>query len=148
MKKRKTYSLKPKDIKRRWFIVDARDKILGRLATTLAGVLRGKGKPIYTPHIDGGDFVIVINADKISVTGRKEREKLYFSHSGYPGGDKFTPLGEVRLKYPQRIIYHAVRGMLPQGRLGNQMIKKLKVYAGEEHPHKGVNPVKLEVSPD
>ena len=131
----KTYSPKPADVERAWYVVDAADVPLGRLASEIAPVLRGKHKATYAPHIDGGDFVIVINADKVHVTGGKEIEKIYFRHSGYPGGLRAETLSEVREKHPERLVEIAVRGMLPKNRLGRQMLRKLKVYAGPDHPH-------------
>ncbi len=142
---RRTYSAKPGDVQRDWYIVDAEDMTLGRLATTVAATLRGKNKPMFTPHIDTGDFVIVINAEKVRVTGNKEREKFYYRHSGYPGGLKKTALRDVRARYPERIIESAVRGMLPHNTLGRQQFKKLKVYAGPSHPHAAQNPQRLTV---
>jgi large subunit ribosomal protein L13 len=131
----KTYTTKPTDIERQWRVVDASGQVLGRLATEVATFLRGKNKPIYSPHLDTGDYVIVVNAAKVRVTGRKEKQKIYYRHSGYPGGLKSTSLEKMRGTYPTRIIEHAVKGMLPHNRLGRAMIKKLKVYAGETHPH-------------
>ena len=119
---------------------DAEDKTLGKIASEVASILRGKKKPIYTPHVDTGDYVIVINAEKVRVTGKKEEQKIYKSHSGYPGGLKETTLRELRAKKPEEIIRHAVKGMMPKGKLGRQMFKKLKVYAGPEHPHTAQNP--------
>jgi large subunit ribosomal protein L13 len=136
----KTYTAKPQDIKREWFVVDARDKTLGRLASGVAHVLRGKHKPIYTPHMDTGDYVIVINAGQIRVTGRKLDQKMYYRHSGYPGGLRQISLRDQLAKDPTRVIESAVRGMLPKNRLGRQMIKKLRVYAGETHPHQAQQP--------
>lgn len=141
----KTYSPKPGDIERAWFVVDADGAILGRLASEIAVILRGKNKPIFAPHLDMGDHVIVINAEKVAVTGNKEEDKLYFRHSGFPGGLREASLGRLRATYPQRIIENAVRGMLPKNRLGRQMYKKLKVYAGPEHPHAAQKPEPLEL---
>ncbi len=141
----KTYSAKPVEVQRKWFIVDAEGKTLGRLATTIAATLRGKHKPTYTPHIDTGDFVVVINAEKVRVTGNKEVQKNYYRHSNYPGGLKTTSLKELRARYPERIIENAVRGMLPGSNLGRQQLKKLKVYAGATHPHDAQNPTTLEL---
>jgi large subunit ribosomal protein L13 len=140
----KTYSPKPEDIQREWFVVDAKDQTLGRLATQIAVLLRGKHKPIYAPHVDTGDYVIVINCEKIRVTGDKLDDKFYYRHSGYPGGIKSISLRDQLQKYPDRVILQAVRGMLPKNRLGRQMIKKLKIYAGENHPHEAQKPRKLE----
>lgn len=141
----KTYSAKAVEVQRKWFIVDAEGKTLGRLATTVAATLRGKHKPMYTPHVDTGDFVIVVNADKVRVTGDKERQKTYYRHSNYPGGLKSTTLKELRERYPERIIENAVWGMLPGSNLGRQQMKKLKVYAGPTHPHDAQNPTTLEL---
>ena len=134
-KLQKTFTPKPSDITREWFVVDADGLPLGRLASRIAQTLRGKHKPTYAPHVDGGDYVIVVNADKVAVTGAKETDKVYFRHSGYPGGLKELSLQEMREKFPERIIHTAVRGMLPKSKLGRQMLKKLKVYTGSEHPH-------------
>ena len=139
----KTFSPKPSDVERTWYVVDAADVPLGRLASELAPILRGKHKPTYAPHIDGGDFVIVINADKVHVSGNKEIEKIYFRHSGYPGGLRAETLTEVREKHPERLVEVAIRGMLPKNRLGRQMMKKLKVYAGPDHPHAAQKPEPL-----
>ena len=136
----KSYIAKPADVDRKWYVIDAEGKTLGKLAVEAAMILRGKKKPIYTPHIDTGDYVIVINAEKVCVTGKKESDKIYKHHSGYPGGLKETPLKELRAKQPEEIIRHAVKGMMPKGKLGRQMFKKLKVYAGPEHPHAAQNP--------
>jgi len=131
----KTYSTKPSDIKREWHVIDASDKVLGRLATQIAGLLMGKHKPIFSRNLDTGDFVVVINADKIRVTGNKAKQKLYYRHSGYPGGLKAVSLETMMQTNPARVIEHAVKGMLPHTRLGNSMMKKLRVYAGDAHPH-------------
>jgi large subunit ribosomal protein L13 len=131
----KTYSTKAKDIEREWHVIDASGKTLGRLATEVARLLRGKHKPIYTPHLDTGDYVIVINAERIRVTGKKAKQKFYYHHSGYPGGLRSTSLAQMLSTHPTRVIEHAVRGMLPKGPLGRAMFRKLKVYAGPEHPH-------------
>jgi large subunit ribosomal protein L13 len=136
----KTYSPKLDDIQREWFVVDAQGKTLGRLASEIARLLHGKHKPIYATHMDTGDFVIVVNADKIRVTGRKLEQKRYYRHSGYPGGLKSRTLREMLDQYPERVIRIAVQGMLPKNRLGRQMIKKLKVYAGATHPHQAQQP--------
>ena len=135
-----TSSIKKDDIQRDWYIVDADKKTLGRLASEIAQVIRGKKKPFYTPNLDMGDFVVVINAEKVSVTGNKEEQKKYFSHSGFPGGDKETSLSSLRSKQPEKIIYNAVKGMLPHNRLGRKLIKHLKVYSGTEHPHDSQQP--------
>ena len=131
----KTYTAKAADIEREWHIVDATDKTLGRLSTQIARLLMGKHKPIYTPSQDTGDFVVVINAEKVRVTGNKAQQKLYYRHSGYPGGLKSVTLGKTIQTYPTRVIESAVKGMLPHTRLGNVMRKRLKVYAGDKHPH-------------
>ncbi|MBM3255036.1 MAG: 50S ribosomal protein L13 [Candidatus Omnitrophica bacterium] len=141
----KTYVAKKEDIKRQWYIVDAKDKILGRLAAKVASILRGKHKPIFTPFLDTGDGVIVINASGVRVTGRKLKQKVYRRYSGYPGGLKEIPLEAMLNKRPTTVIHLAVQRMLPQGPLGRDMIKKLKVYADDKHPHKGQSPVSLEV---
>jgi large subunit ribosomal protein L13 len=131
----KTYSTKQGDIKREWHVIDATDQILGRMATRVAILLQGKHKPIFARHLDTGDFVVVTNADKIKVTGNKATQKMYYSHSGYPGGFKSVSLEKMQAAFPTRVIEKAVRGMLPHNRLGDSMIKKLKVYRGSEHPH-------------
>ncbi|EJU24412.1 50S ribosomal protein L13 [Mogibacterium sp. CM50] len=136
----KSYIAKPAEIDHRWYVIDAEDKTLGKLAAEVAMILRGKKKPIYTPHVDCGDYVVVVNAEKVAVTGKKKNQKIYRSHSGYPGGLKETTLAELRAKKPEEIIRHAVKGMMPKGKLGRQMFKKLKVYAGPEHPHAAQNP--------
>ena len=140
----KTYSTKPTDIKRKWFVVDAQGKTLGRLATRVASVLIGKHKPEFAPHMDVGDFVIVVNADKIHVTGRKMDQKKYYRHSGYPGGLTEITLRDQLVRYPTRAVELAVRGMLPKNRLGRKMLRKLKVYASPEHPHGPQKPEWLE----
>lgn len=139
----RTYSAKPNDIQREWYVVDATGQTLGRLATQIATVLRGKHKPTYTPHMDCGDFVIVVNADKVHVTGRKLDQKFYYRHSGYPSGLKQISLRHQLEQHPDRVIRLAVRGMLPKNRLGRQMIKKLKVYATPDHPHQAQQPKPL-----
>ena len=131
----KTYSVKAAEIKRDWHIIDAKGKILGKLATEAARLLMGKHKPIFSRHLDTGDFVVVINAAKVDVSGNKEKQKLYHRHSGYPGSLKSITLEEMLKTKPERVVEHAVKGMLPKNRLGNAMIKKLKVYAGDSHPH-------------
>ena len=136
----KTFSLKNTEVVRDWVVFDASDKILGRFATKIADKLRGKDKPTFTPHVDGGDFVIVINADKLKVTGNKAEQKKYFKHSLYPGGLKEKSYKEVLESTPERIIENAVKGMLPKNKLGKSIIKKLKVYSGSEHPHESQNP--------
>lgn len=141
----KTYAAKKEDIKRNWYLIDATDKILGRLASKAAVILRGKHKPIFTPHLDTGDCVIVINASKIKVTGRKPKQKVYRRFSGYPGGLKEVTLETMLRKNPQTVIRLAVQRMLPQGPLGRDILKKLRVYAGDKHPHTGQQPGILEV---
>jgi large subunit ribosomal protein L13 len=136
----KTYSAKPREIERRWYVVDAESKTLGRLATQIADVLRGKGKPAYTPHVDTGDFVIVVNAEKIHVTGQKLDQKLYYRHSGYPGGLHTRTLREQLERRPEEVLRKAVRGMLPKNRLASAQLRKLKIYAGPDHPHAAQNP--------
>jgi len=131
----KTYSVKASEIKRDWHVIDATDKILGRLATEIARLLMGKHKAMFSRHLDTGDYVVVINAGKVRVSGNKANQKLYYRHSGYPGGLKSINLEEMLKTKPERVIEHAVKGMLPKNRLGNSMIKKLKVYAGDSHPH-------------
>ena len=141
----RTFSAKPQEVKRDWFVVDAKDKILGRLATEIARRLRGKHKPEYTPHVDTGDFIVVVNVDKLRVTGAKAEQKVYHRHSGYPGGiyeDTFTKLQQ---RAPARVLEKAVKGMLPKGPLGYAMIKKLKVYAGATHPHTAQQPKPLAI---
>ncbi len=137
----KTYSARPSDVQRQWLVVDAEGRTLGRLATQVAMVLRGKHKPIYTPHIDTGDHVVVINASKVVLTGRKPEDKMYFRHTLYPGGATWTSIREVMAKHPERVVMRAVQGMMPKTKLGRAMLKKLKVYAGAEHPHAAQQPV-------
>ena len=141
----KTYSVKAGEIERRWYVVDAQGKVLGRLATEIARILRGKHKPTYTPHLDTGDFVVVVNAEKIELTGRKADQKTYFRHTGYMGGEKFIPFRRMLEKHPERVIELAVKGMLPKNALGKQMHKKLRVYAGAEHPHQAQQPESLNI---
>ena len=140
----KSYIAKPAEVQRKWYVVDAEGKTLGRLASEVASVLRGKNKPTYTPHVDCGDNVIVVNAKKVSVTGKKRKEKIYVSYSGFPGGKKEVTFEEMQAKKPEEIIRHAVKGMLPEGKLGRQMFKKLHVYAGPEHKHAAQKPEPLE----
>ncbi|MBS3964732.1 MAG: 50S ribosomal protein L13 [Methylomonas sp.] len=140
----KTFSAKPAEVKRDWYVIDAEGKTLGRLATEIARRLRGKHKPEYTPHVDTGDYIIVINAEKIGVTGNKEKDKIYYRHTGYIGNMKSASLGKLRLTFPDRIITTAVQGMLPKNPLGRAMFKKLKVYAGSEHNHQAQQPKVLE----
>lgn len=137
---RTTYMAKANEVERKWLLIDAEGKTLGRLASEAAALIRGKHKPQFTPHLDTGDFVIIINADKIVLTGNKLADKKYYRHSGYSGGLKVTPAGEMLQKKPERMMELAVHGMLPKNRLGNQMKLKLKVYAGAEHPHQAQNP--------
>ena len=141
----KTYMANPDKIERKWYVVDAEGQTLGRLAAEVAKVLRGKNKPEFTPHIDTGDNVIVINAEKIKVTGKKLDQKIYYNHSDYVGGMKETTLREMMAKKPEKVVELAVKGMLPKGPLGRQMYKKLKVYAGAEHPHTAQKPETLEI---
>lgn len=141
----KTYSQKPSDVSRRWVLVDASELPLGRLATIIATHLTGKYKPTYTPHIDGGDYVVVINAANAVVTGNKETDKIYYHHTGFPGGIKDASLAEVRAKFPERIIENAVKGMLPKNKLAAERMKRLRVFAGSEHAHTAQNPEKVEV---
>jgi large subunit ribosomal protein L13 len=141
----KTVSMRAEDVRRAWFVVDAEDKTLGRLATELARRLRGKHKPEYTPHVDTGDYIVVINAEKVRVTGSKTTDKMYYRHSGYPGGIKSRSFEQLRDSYPERIIETAVKGMLPRNPLGRAMLKKLKIYAGNEHPHSAQQPELLEL---
>jgi large subunit ribosomal protein L13 len=128
---------------RKWHVVDADGKVLGRLAVQIADILRGKNKPVYTPHLDAGDFVVVVNAEKIRVTGRKETDKRYMSYSGWKGGEKYRTVAEVREQHPERLIMHAVKGMIPKNRLGDRLLTKLKVYKGSAHPHSAQQPAPL-----
>lgn len=137
---RTTYMAKPNEVERKWYIIDAEGKTLGRLATEAATILRGKHKPEFTPHVDTGDFVVIINAEKIVVTGNKLQDKFYYSHSGYPGGLKKTSLKDMLNKHPERALQNAIFGMLPKNKLGNALQKKLKIYAGAEHPHAAQQP--------
>jgi len=141
----KTFSAKSHEVSREWILVDATDKVLGRISTEIARRLRGKHKPVYTPHVDTGDFIVVINAEKMRVTGKKETDKKYYRHSGYPGGIYETTYGKMQDKFPGRALEIAVKGMLPKGPLGYAMIKKLKVYGGSEHPHGAQQPKQLEI---
>lgn len=141
----KTYSAKQADIKRDWYVVDAEGKTLGRLASEIALRLRGKHKPEYTPHVDTGDYIVVVNAEKVRVTGRKETDKVYYHHTGYIGGIKSITFEKLIQKAPERVIEFAVKGMLPKNRLGRAMFKKLKVYAGTEHQHQAQQPKPLEI---
>ena len=141
----KTFSAKSADIKRDWYIVDATGKVLGRVAAEVARRLRGKHKPEFTPHVDTGDYIVVVNADKLRVTGNKTKDKLYHRHTGYPGGIYSTSFEKLQQKHPERVLTLAVKGMLPKGPLGYAMIKKMKVYAGGEHPHTAQQPKNLEI---
>ena len=141
----KTFSAKPDSVKRDWYVIDASDKVLGRLSTEIARRLRGKHKPEYTPHVDTGDYIIVINAEKVRVTGNKETDKMYHHHTGYIGSLKTTNLEKLRKEHPERIIQHSVKGMLPKNALGRAMYKKLKVYAGDVHQHAAQQPQLLEI---
>jgi len=136
----KSYMAKPEEIERKWYVIDAEGKVLGRLATEVASILRGKHKPIYTPHVDTGDFVIVINADKVKLTGKKLEQKKYYYHSGYPGGLKSVFYNRMMEENPEKAIELAVKGMMPKNKLGRQMFKKLKVYSGPEHKHEAQQP--------
>lgn len=140
-----TFSAKPQDIRQDWFVVDATDKVLGRIATKIAHRLRGKHKTIFTPHMDTGDFIVVVNVEKLRVTGNKAEDKLYHRHSGYPGGIYTTNFTKLQAKHPERILQKAVKGMLPKGPLGYAMIKKLKLYAGANHPHAAQQPQALDI---
>ena len=141
----KTFSQKPADVTREWFLVDASELPLGRIATIVADKLIGKSKPTYTPHVDGGDYVVVINAKNLVVTGDKETGKIYYRHSGFPGGIKDATLAEVREKFPERIIENAVKGMLPKNKLSSERMNRLRVFAGEVHTHEAQKPKKVEV---
>ena len=141
-----TYSPKPGDITRNWLVIDASDVVLGRLASTVANLLRGKHKPTFAPHVDGGDFVIIVNADKVALTGSKREQKKAYRHSGYPGGLKATTYAELLETDPRRAVEKAVKGMLPHNKLGRQVIKKLKVYSGPSHPHAAQQPQPYEIS--
>ena len=136
----KTYSARPVDVQRRWLVVDAEGQTLGRLATQVAMVLRGKHKPMYTPHIDTGDHVVIINAAKVALTGRKAQDKKYFHHTMYPGGATWTSIVVLMAKHPERVVERAIRGMVPRSKLGRAMMSKLKVYGGPEHPHAAQQP--------
>ena len=140
----KTYSAKPLEVERKWYVIDAEGKTLGRLAALAANMLRGKHKPPYTPHVDTGDFIVVINAEKVVVTGKKETDKMYYSHTGYPGGLKVTSFKDLVAKNPCAAIEKAVKGMLPHNTLGQEQFNKLKVYAGPNHPHQAQNPILLD----
>ncbi len=141
----RTFTQKQEEIERNWYVVDAEGETLGRLASRIAPILKGKHKPIYTPHLDCGDFVVIVNAEKVRVTGRKLDQKFYHRHSGYPGGLTSISLRDQLDKHPERVLTAAIRGMLPKNKLGRRMIKKLKVYAGDEHPHQAQQPKPLEL---
>ena len=141
----KTYSPRPQDIDRKWYVIDANGLILGRLASKVAQVLRGKHKPMWAPHTDVGDFIVVVNADKVRVTGRKAEQKLYYRHSGYPGGLKKTSYATLMQTKPEDVLRQAVRGMLPHNRMGRKMLRKLKIYASSEHPHQAQTPEQLSI---
>jgi large subunit ribosomal protein L13 len=141
----RTFSPKPGDVQRQWHVIDAQDVVLGRLATQAATLLRGKHKPVYAPHVDTGDFVIIINADKVHLSGNKRTQKMAYRHSGYPGGLSSISYGELLAKRPDRVVELAVRGMLPHTSLGRQMLKKLKVYGGPDHPHQAQAPVPFQI---
>lgn len=141
----KTVSVRREDARHDWYVVDAAGRTLGRLASEIARRLRGKHKPAYTPHVDTGDYIVVVNAEQVRVTGLKETDKIYYRHSGYPGGIKATPLGKLRATHPERIVANAVKGMMPRNPLGRAMLKKLKVYAGPSHPHAAQQPQMLEI---
>lgn len=137
----KTYSQKASEVQRDWYVIDANGLVLGRLATQIACLLRGKHKPTYTPSLDGGDFVIVVNAEKIRLTGRKSEQKVYYRHSGYPGGLRVIPFKEMMQKHPTRALYLAVKGMLPKTRMGRKLLTKLRIYKGPNHPHAAQQPI-------
>lgn len=141
----KTQSTRPADVRREWFVVDAAEKTLGRLATEIARRLRGKHKPEFTPHVDTGDYIVVVNADKVRVTGNKTTDKTYWRHTGYPGGIKGVSFRDMIATHPERVIESAVRGMLPKGPLGREVYRKLKVYSGSQHPHTAQQPQPLEI---
>jgi len=141
----RTYSAKPGDVTQDWYIVDAADQVLGRLAAGLAHRLRGKHKPEFTPHIDTGDYIVVVNVEKLRVTGRKAQNKIYYRHSGYPGGIYSTNFAKLQARHPDRVLRLAVKGMLPKGPLGYAMLKKMKIYAGASHPHTAQQPKNLEI---
>jgi large subunit ribosomal protein L13 len=141
----KTYTPKITEIQRRWLLVDATDKVLGRLASEVAQLLRGKHKPMFTPHLDTGDFVVIVNAEKVRLTGSKPENKTYFRHTGYMGGEKLIPFRTMQAKHPERVIELAVKGMLPKNNLGRLMRRKLKVYAGPDHPHTAQQPEAIEI---
>ncbi len=142
----KTYLPKVILDQRKWHIIDADGAVFGRLAVEIANLLRGKNKPIYTPHLDAGDFVVVINAEKVVVTGKKETDKLFMTYSGWKGGEKYTSVAQIRARQPERLITHAVKGMIPKNRLGDQLLTKLKVYRGNQHPHRAQQPAPFAVA--
>ena len=141
----KTFVAKEHEIEKKWYLIDAKDKVLGRLASEIATVLRGKNKPIFTPHMDAGDYVVVVNADKVILTGDKLEKKIYYHHSGYVGGLKETTAKDMLLKRPTNLIKFAVKGMLPKNSLGRRQLTKLKIYTGQDHPHQAQKPEKLEI---
>ena len=141
----KTFSAKPHEVNHDWIVIDAADKILGRLASEIAHRLRGKHKPIYTPHVDTGDYIVIVNVDKLRVTGNKLEDKVYYRHSGFPGGIYETSFGKMHARFPGRPLEKAVKGMLPKGPLGYAMLKKLKIYAGATHPHTAQQPIQLDI---
>jgi large subunit ribosomal protein L13 len=141
----RTFMAKKEDVQQSWYLVDAENKVLGRLASELAKILRGKNKPEFTPHVDTGDYIVVINAEKVNLTGNKLKDKVYYRHSGYPGGIKSMTAEDLKAKRPEDIIRLAVKGMLPKNRLGRKVFKKLKVYAGAEHPHQAQQPKLIEI---
>ncbi|MCU0822375.1 MAG: 50S ribosomal protein L13 [Spirochaetes bacterium] len=142
----KTYALKESEIDKKWYLIDAQGKVLGRLASEIANILRGKNKPVYSPHLDSGDNVIVINADKIFLGGTKDDDKEYFRHSGYPGGERFVSIKRYKVKKPGYILERAVKGMLPKNRIGRKIFKNLRVYTGTEHPHTAQKPETVEIN--
>lgn len=142
----KTFSAKAQEIERKWYVIDAKDQILGDVAVTAANVLRGKNKPVFTPHVDTGDFVVIVNAKEVVVTGRKEEQKTYVSVSGYIGSKKVRTVRQVREKHAERLLQHAIKGMIPKTRLGNAVFRKLKVYSGAEHPHEAQQPTPLAIA--
>ncbi|MGQ9510210.1 MAG: 50S ribosomal protein L13 [Thermodesulfobacteriota bacterium] len=141
----KTYTPKKEEIQRKWYLIDANGKVLGRLASEVAKILRGKNKSIFTPHLDTGDFVIVVNAEKVFLTGSKKKDKIYYHHTGYPGGIREITAEKLLAKHPTELIWRAVKGMLPKNRLGRQMLRKLKVYSGPTHPHEAQNPIPIQL---
>lgn len=141
----KTFSAKSESVKHQWLLVDATDRTLGRIATEIAMRLRGKHKPEYTPHVDTGDYVVVVNAEKVKVTGQKESDKMYYRHSGYPGGIKSLSFSQMVEKAPERILHLAVKGMMPKNKLSQKMLGKLKIYAGDTHPHAAQQPIPLDI---